>query len=177
MTQKPSYLGLLNAIAQQEWHAHLYLARWAELTSNAKVAATLRTVSAREAEHAMTFARRVNELGFEVQERPVAADDQHRASVATSTMSDHEKMVALGYAQPWDPAAPDVFDSTFTDHTIDPATGALLGRYIAEERDSERLLHGCFALLGDAGDGHAAATDTIPTEPRSVPVSGERFAP
>lgn len=86
-----------------------------------------------EAEHAMTLTRRVYELSFEVQDRPVA-DDQYRASTATSTKSDHDKMVALGCAQPWDPPRPDIFGATFTDHTIDPTTGALFGCYIAEER-------------------------------------------
>ena len=36
--------------------------------------------------------------------------------------------------------APDPFAGFFNDTTIDPETGALLGRYIAEERDSGRRL-------------------------------------
>ena len=40
---------------------------------------------------------------------------------------------------------PDIFDSFFRDHTIDIQTGELLGRYIAEERDTLRLLQGCHA--------------------------------
>ena len=42
---------------------------------------------------------------------------------------------------------PDVFDNFFRDHTIDIRTGELLGRYIAEERDTLRLLQGCCAEL------------------------------
>jgi len=48
---------------------------------------------------------------------------------------------------------PDVFDNFFRDHTIDIQTGELLGRYIAEERDTIRLLQGCRAqLTAKAGD-------------------------
>ena len=42
---------------------------------------------------------------------------------------------------------PDVFDNFFRDHSIDIRTGELLGRYIAEERDTIRLLQGCCAEL------------------------------
>ena len=41
----------------------------------------------------------------------------------------------------------DVFDSMFNDKTIDPITGGLLGRYIAEERDSTRLLAAEYSRL------------------------------
>ena len=48
---------------------------------------------------------------------------------------------------------PDVFDSFFNDHTIDIQTGELLGRYIAEERDSGRLLRSCYEQLKEAAEG------------------------
>ena len=44
-------------------------------------------------------------------------------------------------------ATPDVFASFFDDTTIDPVTGALMGRYIAEERDTGRMLRACHAEL------------------------------
>jgi hypothetical protein len=44
-------------------------------------------------------------------------------------------------------AEPDIFDRFFTDHSIDIQTGALLGRYICEERDSGRLLRSCYEQL------------------------------
>ena len=40
-----------------------------------------------------------------------------------------------------------LFDGFFRDHTIDIATAELLGRYIAEERDTARLLRGCYEQL------------------------------
>ena len=42
---------------------------------------------------------------------------------------------------------PDIFDGLFKDHSIDIRTGELLGRYIAEERDTARLLRSCYEQL------------------------------
>ena len=64
MSDKPSYLGLINAIAVGESRAHAYLTAWAQVTPDADVRAVLCTVAAREGEHGMSFAKRVNELGF-----------------------------------------------------------------------------------------------------------------
>ena len=66
MSDKPSYLGLLNAIAVAEARAHEYLTAWAECTPSADVRGVLLTVAAREGEHGMSFAKRINELGYEV---------------------------------------------------------------------------------------------------------------
>src|SRR3984893_19321758 len=66
MSEKPTYLGLLNAIAVAETRAHCYLSAWAETTASDDVRAVLRTVAAREGEHGMSFAKRINELGFHV---------------------------------------------------------------------------------------------------------------
>ena len=61
-SDKPSYLGLLNAVAVAESNAHEYLNAWIAVTPSPEVCAVLRTVSAREGEHGMSFAKRVNEL-------------------------------------------------------------------------------------------------------------------
>ena len=45
---------------------------------------------------------------------------------------------------------PDIFDGVFRNHSIDIRTGELLGRYIAEERDSGRLLRSCYEQLKKA---------------------------
>jgi len=68
--------------------------------------------------------------------------------IAGSDRSDLEKAEMIGlleYASA--PDEPDVFDGFFRDHSIDIQTGELLGRYIAEERDTIRLLQGCHAQL------------------------------
>ena len=53
---------------------------------------------------------------------------------------------------------PDIFDGLFKDHSIDIRTGELLGRYIAEERDSARLLRSCYEQLCAAEGAEADAT-------------------
>ncbi|MDQ1386266.1 MAG: hypothetical protein QOG65_3645, partial [Actinomycetota bacterium] len=47
MSDKPSYLGLLNAIAVAEGHAHTYLIAWADTTKSDDVRAVLRRIAAR----------------------------------------------------------------------------------------------------------------------------------
>jgi hypothetical protein len=70
---------------------------------------------------------------------------EERYSVATSDLSDREKIEKLGLHE-LDKLL-DYFDTVFKDHTIDIVTGELLGRYIAEEFDSARLLRDCWEQL------------------------------
>jgi hypothetical protein len=53
----------------------------------------------------------------------------------------------MGYRRLDTGSEPDIFDGFFKDHTIDIRTGELLGRYIAEERDTARLLRSCYEQL------------------------------
>lgn len=147
MSDKPSYLGLLNAIAIGEAEAHAYLTAWIETTSNPDVRAVLATVAAREGEHGMSFAKRINELGYTVRPAKDTAGFEKRMSIASSNLTDLEKMEELGTGRLDTGDEPDVFDTFFSDHSIDIATGTLLGRYIAEERDSARLLANCYRAL------------------------------
>jgi rubrerythrin len=144
---RPSYLGLLNAIVTSELHGHEYFTAWLEKTDDPEVRTALLAVRAREGEHGMTFARRINELGFEVRPRPLSEDEIFRAEVAGSDRSDEEKLAALGYGEGWGQQSGDLYDHWFADHTIDPVTGGLLGRFIAEERDSSRLLRGAWEAV------------------------------
>src|SRR5258705_8027258 len=146
MADKPSYLGLLNAIAVAESRAQTYLCAWADVTMSDDVRGVLRKVAAREGEHAMSFAKRINELGYDVR-RKDDDDTEQAVAVVTSGCSDLEKMEALKLHRLDRGDKPDIFDDFFTDHTIDIATGELLGRYIAEERDSARLLRQCYEQL------------------------------
>jgi hypothetical protein len=150
-TDKPSYLGLLNAIAQGESRAHCYLTAWADATSDTAVRRVLQTVGLREGEHGMAFAKRINELGFELREK---ADPRYQAQleIASSTRSDLEKMEMLGFDR-LESDVLTVFDNVFRDHSIDVRTGELLGRYIAEEHDSARLLRSCYEALKDRPAG------------------------
>jgi rubrerythrin len=162
MPAKPSYLGLLNAIALAECRAHAYLTVWAEKTPSADVRKVLLTVAAREGEHGMSFAKRINELGYEVRQKDDANAEKVMA-IASSDLSDLEKMQELKLHELDTGSAPDIFDDFFKDHSIDIRTGELLGRYIAEERDTARLLRSCYEQLQAASrsDGSAAPADAI----------------
>src|SRR4051812_13428136 len=69
MSDKPTYLGLLNGIALAETAAGHYLTAWADCTPSTDVRGVLRTVAAREREHGAAFAKRISELGYEVREK------------------------------------------------------------------------------------------------------------
>ncbi|MEZ5230162.1 MAG: hypothetical protein R2710_26905 [Acidimicrobiales bacterium] len=134
----PSFLGLLNAIAVAETEAECYLTGWAATTDDPDLAETLRFVAMREGEHGKAFAKRMLELGYEVR-WPDSGRVDARMAMACSSMTDREKFSAFGIGNK--PGGPDVFDAMFEDKNLDPVTGGLLGRYIAEERDSGRRLY------------------------------------
>jgi rubrerythrin len=146
MPEKPTYLGMLNAISVAEGRAHQYLSAWADVTPDPEVRALLRLIATREGEHSLSFAKRIQELGFDVIE-PEEPRPLKELEVVRSARSDLEKMEAVGLLDYDVPDGPDVFDNLFKDHSIDIQTGALLGRYIAEERDTLRRFRGCYNQL------------------------------
>ncbi len=153
-TSKPSYLGLLNAISVAEARGQALLCAWAAATPSDAVRQTLEFVAVREREHAAAFAKRIKELGFNVRERDDAGFAK-RLKKAGSKASDRKKFEkVLGYGG--DTPSEDVFGHFFDDETIDPQTGALLGRFIAEERDSGRRLRACYESLCAGDDGEDA---------------------
>jgi rubrerythrin len=165
MADKPSYLGLLNAISCAETRAHCYLTAWAEVTPDPDVRAVLLTVAAREGEHGMAFAKRINELGFELKPTDDPGFADRLEMVKSRDKTDLEKLEAIGLLDFCVPEGePDVFDNFFRDHSIDIQTGELLGRYIAEERDTLRLVSGCASILEsrvNGGQGVAGASGQL----------------
>jgi hypothetical protein len=157
MSDKPSYLGLLNAIAVNEARAHRYLQVWIDTTTDPDVESVLRTVAWREGEHGMSFAKRINELGFELRDRDDLGSAE-RVEIAGSDRSDLEKMECFG--QDSLDEVLHAFDTVFSDHTIDIQTGELLGRYIAEEFDTARLLRACYERLVARRDALATPAPT-----------------
>ncbi len=145
MADKPSYLGLLNNIALGEGRASRYLRAWAEKTDDLDVRQVLETVAIREGEHSLAFEKRLCELGFSLLEKPDPKFEK-TLDLVTSDKSDLEKFEGLGIGKERADGE-DLFSGLFKDETIDIQTGELLGRYIAEERDSGRLLRGCYEEL------------------------------
>ena len=153
MADTPTYLGLLNAIALAESRAHCYFEAWVAVTPNPAVKEVLQTVSYREGEHGLAFAKRINELGYQLREKDDPRSDKAMA-VASSDMRDVGKFRELRLHRIGEEVL-GFFDNVFADHTIDVQTGMLLGRYIAEEHDSARLLRQCYEALvagEDSGD-------------------------
>ena len=108
----------------------------------------------------MSFAKRINELGYEVRRKK--EPNEERLALVSSDRTDLEKMRALKLHRLDSTAKPDIFDDFFKDHSIDIATGELLGRYIAEERDTGRLLRACYEQLKSAsGAGDARDADRL----------------
>ena len=181
MSHKPSYLGVLNAISNGESEAEGYLAAWAATTKSDDVRRVLVTVAIREGEHGKSFAKRITELGYELQPRTDTKAADRMAIACSTTLSDREKfeqlkLVRTGASAPsTEPPARDFFSTLFDDPTIDIATGTLLGRYIAEERDSGRLFSSCYeqlcceeAATADAASDAASTTASLEARLASI---------
>jgi len=165
MNSKPSYLGLLNAIAVGELGGEAQFCAWAEVTTDDDLRPVLRTVALREAEHARSFAKRLDELGYGVLDRPDPGLPARLAIAGSTELTDLEKLERLGFASGGD-ERPDTFSRFFDDTTIDPDTGALMGRYVSEERDTGRRLRACHAEIVARTP---AATSTMATSTLAAP--------
>jgi hypothetical protein len=165
---KPSYLGLLNAISLAESNAGVYLDAWANATSDEDLACRLRLVAARETSHGQVFCRRIQELGFDLLQRPDPGAAERLAKVANPKISDLEKVGAEREEQ--DPFGD--IDRQIADGVFDPLTEKLMVWYIAEERDSGNLLREAYAKVranagaatnGASASHGASATGTMPS--------------
>jgi rubrerythrin len=175
MATKPTYVGLLNAIANGERGGHQLFSSWSAATKNKELKKTLDVIAIREMEHSWAFEKRLSELGFDL--RP-PADESGRQALAkqvellSSKASETEKFASFGLvkqskakdaqkaekksAKKSDKKSakkadrksaddePDKLLKILADPNIDPTTGALMGRFIAEERDTGRLLRRAF---------------------------------
>lgn len=146
---KPSYLGLLNAIALAESRAGVYLRAWAAVTPNDDLRACLTTVAKRETSHGEVFQRRIEELGFSLLEREDAKFEQTLAKLGAADISDLEKVRREDQDEGADPFGP--MELQLDDGIFDPLTALLLRWYIAEERDSTALAKAAYAAVRARG--------------------------
>ena len=154
-TDKPSYLGLLNAISLAESRAGVYLGAWADATTDDDLAATLRLVAARETSHGDLFCRRLCELGYELRRKPDPKAAAQLARYADPNISDCEK-VGDEREERGDPFAD--IKQQLADGAFDPMTANMLTWYIGEERDSGRRLKAAYAeVRAKANGGRKAA--------------------
>jgi hypothetical protein len=154
-TEKPRYLGLLNAISLAESEAGVYLEAWANATNDEDLACTLRLVAARETSHGEVFCRRLCELGYDLRQKPDAKSPARLAKYANPKISDLDKIGPQRNLE--NEAVADTFAEirqAMADGVYDPMTCNLLSWYIAEEEDSGRRLREVYACVREkAGMG------------------------
>ena len=92
MSEKPSYLGLLNAISLAETRACEYLSEWIDVTPSPEVRRVLVTVAAREGEHGLAFKKRIVELGYELLK-------EHAARTSNGSAKTNGRAKATGRAK------------------------------------------------------------------------------
>lgn len=168
--EKPSYLGLLNAISLAESEAGVYLEAWANATDDDDLAATLRLVAARETSHGELFCRRLCELGFELRPKADPKAAARLAKYANPRISDVDKIPRREEAG--EPFAD--IRQAMADGVYDEMTCNMLGWYINEEIDSGRRLRevydcvrqkagGSMKANGAKANGHANGASTNPS--------------
>ena len=170
-SEKPSYLGLLNAISLAETNAGVYLEAWANATPDEELACTLRLVAARETSHGQEFCRRLSELGYELRHKPDPSAAKRLAKLANPKISDCEKVgEEREEADPFGDINRQLAAGVF-----DPMTENLLNWYIAEERDTAGRLREAYACVRAKANGHAAKSNGHAT-PMSTGPSADALA-
>ncbi|MFN3233386.1 MAG: cupin domain-containing protein [Alphaproteobacteria bacterium] len=152
LNELSGYLSILNKIAAGEAGGAKAFRCWSEKTGNPALAEVLTKIAIREAEHSAAFEKRLCELGHAVDFNDVDDTSCDLFACLESDASDLEKLERFAEQ----PGQKDPFRGIFNDPEIDPETGALLGRFIAEERDSVRMLRACHAEI--CGKEASAAT-------------------
>jgi rubrerythrin len=148
MAKKPSYVGLLNAVANGERGGHELFKAWGDTTKDQMLKPTLDMVAVREMEHSWAFEKRLSELGFGL--KPITNKKlKQQVRFLKSNASDEEKFASFGVGQKEDGEgdATDGLLQILADKTIDPRTGELMGRFISEERDTGRQLIKAFKAM------------------------------
>jgi ferritin len=143
--EKPSYLGLLNAISLAETEAGHYLTAWANATDDQELAATLRFVAARETSHGELFCRRLSELGYDLRQKVDPKAAERLARYANPRISDCEKVGPEREdtgAEPFGDIRKAIADGVYDDMTCN-----MLQWYINEEIDSGRRLNAVYAKV------------------------------
>ena len=128
--KRPSYLPLLNTIAIHERNSGVSLKAWADKTPNKDLRTCLNIVAARETSHYEIFKRRINELGFSLQEEEEPGHEE-RLIVRGSDLPDREKIRRIRKV-----VMTADYRSAVSDDTTDELTQSLLKWFADEEADS-----------------------------------------
>jgi hypothetical protein len=142
--EKPSYLGLLNAISLAETEAGHYLTAWANATDDEELACTLRLVAARETSHGELLCRRLSELGYDLRQKADPKAAARLARYANPKISDCEK-VGPEREEAGDPFG--AIREGIAAGAYDAMTCNMLQWYINEEADSGARLREVYAKV------------------------------
>ena len=148
MAKKPSYIGLLNAIANGERGGYALFNAWSTSTSDESLRPTLNMIAVREMEHSWAFEKRLTELGFSL--RPTTNKALNKqVKLLKSKASDEDKFASFGIGTTASTPreTDDALLQILADKSIDPQTGELMGRFISEERDTGRQLAKAFRAM------------------------------
>ena len=148
MAKKPSYIGLLNAIANGERGGYELFNAWSTSTTDKSLQPTLNMIAVREMEHSWAFEKRLTELGFSL--RPTANKALNKqVKLLKSKISDEDKFASFGFGTTTNTPREtgDTLLQILADTSIDPQTGELMGRFISEERDTGRQLAKAFRAM------------------------------
>lgn len=146
--ERPHYLELLNEIAPGERRAGVLLKGWADKTQDPELQAALTLVARRETSHYHIFKRRIEELGYTVEEHEDPSFHE-RLLVHCSDMPDVEK-IRYGQArqrQRQGPSRAERINAAIADETVDPLTRSLLKWFSEVEADSGALLRQVYARI------------------------------
>jgi hypothetical protein len=144
-TEKPSYLGLLNAISLAETEAGHYLTAWANATDDEELASTLRFVAARETSHGELFCRRLCELGYDLLPKADPKAASRLARYANPKISDCEKVGPEREDTGVEPFGD--IRKAIADGVYDEMTCNMLQWYINEEIDSGQRLNTVYSKV------------------------------
>jgi hypothetical protein len=150
-SNKPLYLGLLNAISLAETNAGVYLRAWADATQDDELACTLRLVAARETSHGQLFCRMLGELGYELRQKPDPGGAERIAKYANPKISDLDKIGRARTDLDSDPFGE--IEKRIADGFYDPVTANMLCWYICEERDSAKRLRAAYDCVRAKANG------------------------
>jgi hypothetical protein len=183
MTNKPAYLGLLNAISLAESEAGVYLEAWANATTDEELAKVLRLVALRESHHGDAFCRRLLELGYPLRQKVDPGSPARLAKYANPKIPDCEKVPPESSE---DSGVRDAFrdiEIGVKEGRFDAMTANMLTWYIAEERDSGRRLKAAYDRVRAQSDGqtHGESTALLDAGPSAdaqaiMACMGEGFA-
>ena len=148
MAKKPSYIGLLNAIANGERDGYTLFNAWSNTTNDKLLQPTLNMIAVREMEHSWAFEKRLSELGFCLR-RTVNKSLNKQTRLLKSKASDEDKFASFGIGTTTNKLVNegDTLLQILADKSIDPQTGELMGRFISEERDTGRQLAKAFRAM------------------------------